>query len=126
MSLRHAGGTYGNQFLSSKKLSRESTIESPSSKFFRKRRRTARAIFDCGGRRNEDGVTGAIVPKESRPKDAALICGQICPPVFIDVIALLKMCATNERIIPSILRGFGNPKNSIAPAASCRIEEQLL
>src|SRR5215475_5399090 len=124
-SLRHDRTPHRNQFLSSEKASHDSSIESPSPKFLRITRRAAGAIFKSGARCYEDRAARAVVPKEARTQNPALVCGQIGPPVFIDVGSSLKMRAAEHRIAPAILGGLCDPEGIVVAFASCPIEWQL-
>src|SRR5262245_62153729 len=124
-SLRHGRTPYRNQFLPSEKASDDSSIESPSPKFLRITRRAAGTIFESGARCYEDRTARAVVPEETRTQNPPLICGQIGPPILIEVGSSLKMRAAEHRIAPTILGGLCDPEGIVVAFASCPIEKQL-
>src|SRR5262245_42797604 len=124
-SLRHDRTPHRNQFLPSEKASDASSIESASPKFLRITRRSAGAIFESGARCYEDRTAHTVVPEEARTQNPALICGQIGPPIFIEVGPSLKMRAPEHRISPAILGGLCDPEGIVVAFAGCPIKKQL-
>src|SRR4030095_831964 len=124
-SLRHDRTAHRNQFLPSEKASDDSSIESASPKFLRITRRATGAIFESGARCYEDRAARGGVREEARTQNPALICRQICPPVFIQVGSSLKMRASEHRIAPAILGGLCDPEVIVFACASGPIEKQL-
>src|SRR5262245_34462533 len=112
-SLRHDRPPHRNQFLPSEKASDDSSIESTSPKFLRITRRAAGAIFESSARCYEDRTACAVVPEEARTQNPALICGQISPPIFIEVGSSLKMRASEHRISPAIVGGRCDPEGIV-------------
>src|SRR5215831_16985871 len=121
-SLRHDRPPHRNQFPPSEKSSDESSIESAGPKFLRITRRATGAIFESGARCYEDRAACAVVPEEARTQNPALICWQICPPVFIQVGLSLKMRASEHRIAPATLGRLCDPEGIVVAFASCSIE----